>query len=97
MKSFDEIRNILMNHKEDIKTKFNVKEIGIFGSCLKNNHDDNSDIDILVDFDKPIDFFKFLDLEEYLENLVNTKIDLVSRKALKPIIGKYILNEVKLI
>ncbi len=97
MKSFEEIKNILANHKENIKTKFNVKEIGIFGSCVKNNHDDKSDIDILVDFEKPIDFFKFLDLEEYLENLVNAKIDLVSKKALKPIIGKYILEEVQLI
>ena len=54
---------------------------------------DISDIDILVEFYEPIGFFAFLDLEEYLTGLFNTKVDLVSKKALKPRIGKYILQE----
>ncbi len=54
---------------------------------------EKSDVDILVEFNEPIGFFKFLELEEYLSSLVGQKVDLVSRKALKPRIGKRILKE----
>jgi len=51
-------------------------------------------VDILVEFKKPIGLFKFLELEEYLSDLIGRKVDLVSKKALKPRIGKHILREV---
>ncbi len=94
MKSIEKIKSVLRAQKEKLKIKYNIKEIGIFGSYVREDQDNNSDIDILVEFSKPIDFFKFLDLEEELQNILNIKVDLVSKKALKPIIGKYILNEV---
>ena len=50
-------------------------------------------MDILVEFNEPIGFFKFLELEEYLSNIIGRKVDLVSKKALKPRIGKHILEE----
>ncbi|HDI23863.1 MAG TPA: nucleotidyltransferase, partial [Thermoplasmatales archaeon] len=50
--------------------------------------------DILVEFEKPLGFFKFLELEECLSKLIGRKVDLVSKKALKPHIGKHILEEV---
>ena len=50
-------------------------------------------MDILVEFEKPVGFFKFLELEEYLEKLLDLKVDLVTKKALKPTIGRYILDE----
>jgi len=93
MKSLEEIRMILEKHKSIVEKRFKVKEIGIFGSYVKGEQRDNSDIDILVEFYEPIGFFAFLDLEEYLTGLFNTKVDLVSKKALKPRIGKYILQE----
>jgi predicted nucleotidyltransferase len=91
----EEIKEILKKHKEELREKFKVKEIGIFGSYVRGEQKKRgSDIDILVDFEEPIGFFKFMDLEEYLSNLLGTKVDLISKKALKPRIGKYILKEV---
>lgn len=94
MKSLEEIRMILKKHKSIVEKRFKVKEIGIFGSYIRGEQKDISDIDILVEFYEPIGFFAFLDLEEYLTGLFNTKVDLVSKKALKPRIGKYILQKI---
>lgn len=94
MKTLNEIRNIISQHKDELKKRFKVKEIGIFGSCVKGGQSERSDTDVLVEFSEPIGIFAFMDLEEYLEKLIGNKIDLVSKKALKPFIGKHILSEV---
>jgi hypothetical protein len=93
MKTFDEIKAILEENKDTIRDKFKVDEIGIFGSYVKGEQTDESDVDILVTFREPIDFFIFLHLEEYLTALIGIKVDLVTKKALKPYIGKEILRE----
>ena len=92
--SLDKIIEIIEKHKEVLRRRYGVKEIGIFGSFVRGEAKENSDVDILVEFERPIGFFKFLELEEYLSNLIGRKVDLVSKKALKPQIGKYILEEV---
>lgn len=97
MKNVEEIKNILKKHKKTIEKQFKVKELGIFGSYVRGEHADKSDIDLLVEFYEPVGFFTFLDLEEYLEGLLGIKVDLVSKKALKPRIGKYILEELVLV
>ncbi len=94
MKSVQEITETLQEQKGELRERYNVKEIGIFGSCVRGDRSAGSDVDILVEFESPIGFFKFLELEEYLEGLLGTRVDLVSRKALKPRIGKRILEEV---
>jgi len=96
-KSLEEIKKIISKHKKELKEKYGVKEIGVFGSLVRGELKEESDIDILVEFEKPIGLFKFLELEEYLSNLLGKKVDLVSKKALKPHIGKYILEEVVII
>ena len=93
MKNLEEIKKILNEHKPTIKKNFKVKEIGIFGSYARGEHKHKSDLDLLVEFDEPVGFFAFLDLEEYLKDILGIKVDLVSKKALKPRIGKYILDE----
>ncbi|PMP82826.1 MAG: nucleotidyltransferase [Caldisericum exile] len=97
MKTVDEIKRILLEKKEEMAEKYNVKEIGIFGSFVRGEQKKKSDIDILVEFEVPISMFKFLEFEEYLEGLLGVKVDLVSKKALKPRIGKHIMKEVILI
>ena len=94
MKRLEEIKDIISQHKKELEDNFKIKEIGIFGSYVSGKYIKKSDIDILVEFKEPIGFFDFLDLEEYLKNLLETNIDLVSKKALKPHIGEYILKEV---
>ena len=88
------VLNSLKRLKPELQARYFVKDIGLFGSVLRGEQKVSSDIDILVEFSKPIGFFKFLELEEYLGAVLGAKVDLVSRKALKPRIGKQILNEV---
>lgn len=94
MKKFQYIKAALAKHKPDIQKKFKVKEIGIFGSYLRGKQGKSSDIDVLVEFSEPVGLFEFMDLEEYLQTLFGVKVDLVSKKALKPYIGERILREV---
>lgn len=93
MKKFDEIKKILSENKPIFAKKFKVKEIAIFGSYVRGEYKEDSDIDILVEFSEPVGLFAFLDLEEYLQRLLGTKVELVSKKALKPRIGEQILRE----
>jgi uncharacterized protein len=94
MIKIEEIKEKLSNSKNDVEQKFNVSELEIFGSYVRGEQKRESDVDILVDFKEPIGLFKFMDLEEYLHGILGLKIDLVSKKALKPRIGKQILKEV---
>lgn len=93
-KMLEKIERIIKEKKPLLIKQYKVKEIGIFGSIVRGEDEATSDVDILVEFTKPIGLFKFLELEEYLSHLIGRKVDLVSRKALKPRIGKRILSEV---
>jgi uncharacterized protein len=95
MKELERILSKITNHKSEIIKEYHVKEIGVFGSYLRGEERADSDVDILVDFDRPIDLFRFLDLEEKLSDMFGKKVDLVSKKSLKPHIGKEILKEVQ--
>ena len=97
MKNLAELKNVVLKNKYRWVENYHLKSIGIFGSYVKGNESPGSDVDILVDFSSPIDLFSFLDLEEELEILCNTKVDLVSVNSLKPHIGKHILSEVEYI
>jgi len=95
MKSFSEINSVLQHHLDRLQKEFHVAEIGVFGSSVRGEQKANSDIDILVEFSRPVSFFLFMKLETHLATILGAKIDLVSRKALKPHIGRRILEEVQ--
>lgn len=88
------IKKKLKNSEKVLKERFLVKKIGVFGSYVRGEQNKRSDIDILVEFIEDPSMFKFLDLENYLTNLLQIKVDLVMKNALKPRIGKQILSEV---
>ncbi len=94
MKTIKEIKNLLSKHRKELEAKYKVKNIGVFGSFVRGEQKKKSDIDILVEFKETVDFFEFLDLEEYLESLLEIKVDLATKRALKPLIKDKILNEV---
>ena len=94
MKKIEEIKTILENHKQDISGKYKVAEIGIFGSYVKGEQKDTSDVDVLVEFKESIGLLKFIEMENYLTDLLGVKVDLVMKSSLKPRIGKRILEEV---
>ncbi len=97
MYTIEEIKIILSRNKKELRDKYSVKDIGVFGSRLRGANIEGSDIDILVEFEESPGYFKFLDLEEYLSKLLEMKVDLVVKSALKPRIGKRILEEVEYI
>ena len=94
-KKLEEIKNILKKHKEELKKKYGIKEIGIFGSYVRGENEKSSDLDILVEFEEyaKIDLIKFVEIENYLSELLGIKVDLVDKTTLKPAIGKHILQE----
>jgi len=94
MAKIEAIKQKIEKQKSFIMERYNVKSIGIFGSYARGEERTDGDIDILVEFQQPIGIFAFMDLEEYLTVLIGIKVDLVSKKALKPRIGKHILQEV---
>ncbi len=94
MTKLEKMKEVISKHKPLLHSKFKVKELSLFGSYVKGEYNKGSDVDILVDFSSPIGFFAFLELEDYLKHLLKVKrVDLVSKKALKPFIGKHILKE----
>ena len=97
MKDVTEVKKRLQAEKRLLVKDYGVKDIGLFGSFIKGNVTASSDIDILVDFSKTIDLFTFVDLKNHLSDLLNTDVDLVMKKGLKPGIGKRILAEVEYI
>ncbi len=97
MKTKDQILDLLHGLMPDLEDRYCVKTIGLFGSALRGEQSSESDIDVLVKFRTPIGFFKFLELEEFLSERLGGKVDLVSKKALKPEIGRSILAEVVMV
>ena len=93
MKKVNELKKILQDHKATLKDEYSVIEIGLFGSYTKGNQKEASDVDILVEFEKTIDLFTFVQLKNYLSDLLGVDVDLVTKKALKPKIGERILSE----
>ncbi len=89
----DDILTKLNELKPMLQKEYEVKEIGLFGSFSNDSYDKNSDIDILVELEKPIGW-KFFSLELYLEKIFGRKIDLVTKNALKEQIKESILNQV---
>lgn len=94
MITLSQTKELLAQNKEELRKQYKVSEIGVFGSYTRNEQSKGSDLDVLVTFEEPVGMFSFLDLEEYLQKLLNVKVDLVSKKSLKPNIGKRILKEV---
>lgn len=78
-----------------LKEKYHIKKIGIFGSFIRGEQKKGSDLDILVEFETPIGFFEFIRLENLLSRALGEKVDLVSKKAIKPSVKKEILKEVQ--
>ncbi len=83
MKTLDEIKSILVLNKSRLSDKYGLTELAVFGSYSRNDQTDESDIDILVDFAKPVGL-EFIELAIELEILLGLRVDLVSRNGIKP-------------
>jgi predicted nucleotidyltransferase len=94
MNSKTEIVNKLNELKPMLQNDYAVKRIGLFGSFSDNTFKEESDIDLLIELEKPIGW-KIFSLEIFLEEIFNRKIDLVTKKALKPQLKNNILNQIQ--
>jgi predicted nucleotidyltransferase len=92
MKTLEELKEILTQHKEVLKEKFKVKNIAIFGSYVRGEQNQESDIDILVEFQEPVGFL-FIHLADYLEEILGVRVDLLTPDAIKPNRQRYIMED----
>lgn len=93
MKTFEKLKDTLAEHKQELRDRFKVEEIGIFGSYVRKEQKKKSDLDVLVGFSETIDLFTFVELENYLSDILGVKVDLVMKDSLKPRLKDRILNE----
>ena len=77
-----------------LKNQFSVKKIGLFGSYAEETQSAESDIDIIIEFEKPIGL-SFMDLIEYLENLFKKRIDILTSAGIKSIRNKKIADDIR--
>lgn len=84
---------IINQNLEELRRQFGVKKIAIFGSTARGENTRKSDIDIIVELEKPMGFFAFIELENYLQKILGKKVDLTTKNSLKPVIKKNILKE----
>ena len=77
----------------DLRAKYGVSTLSVFGSIVSGDAGSDSDVDLLVEFDRVPGFFKFVELEDELSRLLRMKVDLVMKQALRPRIGRRALSE----
>ena len=93
MKTVNQIKKLLAEHKKELKERFKVAEIGVFGSYVRKEQTKKSDIDVLVAFSETPDLFTFVELENYIADVLGVKVDLVMKDGLKPRLREKILAE----
>ncbi len=88
----DEILSLLREHQLEIE-RFGVKSLALFGSVVRGEAGKSSDVDFLVEFERPVGLFEFIDLKAYLENLLGCQVDLGTPASLKPGLRDRVLKE----
>jgi predicted nucleotidyltransferase len=96
MKTLSEIKQILGAQKPYLAERYGVTEIGVFGSYMRDEQRPDSDVDILIELERPpcMDLLDLVNLEYYLSDLLGVKVDVAIKASLKKRIGQRILNEV---
>ncbi len=92
--TLDDILKTLRTHLPELRERYHVKSLGVFGSYVHGEERRRSDVDILVEFEQVPTLFDLSALQRHLSDLVGVKVDLVMRSTLKPAIGQQILSEV---
>jgi predicted nucleotidyltransferase len=94
MKTFEEVKQQLLQIKPRLQQVYQVTELGIFGSYARQEQTEASDVDILIDYDQAPTLFKLVELREDLSNVLGMKVDVVTKNGLKPRIRERVLSEV---
>jgi predicted nucleotidyltransferase len=96
MKTLDEIKHILQSQKPYLAERYGVTEVGVFGSYVRGEQGPDSDIDILIELERPprISLLGLVDLEYYLSDLLGVEVDVAIKRNLRKRTGRRILSEV---
>lgn len=99
MKTLTEIRQIIQAQKPYLAKAYGVTEVGVFGSYVRNEQHLDSDVDILIELERPprISLIGLVELEHYLSDVLGVKVDVALKRNLRKRIGRRILNEVVLV
>ena len=92
-KTADEIKRLLQKEMAELKARYSVESLELFGSYVRGEQDNKSDVDILVAYKKTPSMFEHIAFENYLSDLLGAKVDLVMKSSLKKHIGQVILVE----
>jgi predicted nucleotidyltransferase len=95
MKTLQEIQEFLSQYKPTLREKYKwLSELGIFGSYVRGEENEESDVDVLIDYTEAPDLIELIDLENYLSDNLGIKVDVVTKNGLKPRLKERILSEV---
>ena len=94
LKTLIDIQNILTDLKSELTDKYHVSQLGIFGSYARGDYNSASDIDIIVEYSQKPSLFGLIELQDYLSDRLQMKVDLVTKEGIKPQIKEKILAEV---
>lgn len=91
----DEVRRTLDSHRQELVTRFGVQSLALFGSVVRNEANEDSDIDMLVEFNRPTGYFGLVALQEYLTELLQQPVDLGTLRSLKPRVRTSVEKEMR--
>ncbi len=90
----DTVLQILKQKNAELTKQFGVKSLSLFGSVARNESTSTSDVDLLVEFNRPVGYFGLFALQDYLEKLLGCSVDLGTPDSLKPYIKERIMGEI---
>ncbi len=80
----DQILRLLSAHRQELAQRFGVKQLSLFGSAARDQLREDSDVDLLVEFDGDATYDGYFKLQDYLQALLGRTVDLVTERGLKP-------------
>jgi predicted nucleotidyltransferase len=89
----EDVRQILREYRTELMQKYGVRSLSLFGSVARDEASPASDVDLLVEFDRPVGYFGLFALQDYLESLLGCNVDLGTPGSLKPRIRERVLGE----
>ena len=92
MKKLEELKKAIKQHRQELKERFKVESIAVFGSYVRGEESPKSDVDILVEFREPVGFL-FIHLADFLEEILKAEVDLLTPEAIKPNRRKSIMED----
>lgn len=93
MKNLEEIKHLLTEVKPLLKDRYKVREVRLFGSFVRGEQTEESDLDVLVGFDQPVSLLDLAALEVFLNDLLGIRVDVVPQEDLREELRGYILKE----